>query len=204
MRVNQLEVRSINRNFALLVEQPKDRADALDHPLALRRRIYSLHARIGGQRARTASEHHASACQMVEQGEAVGDVKWVMIRDADHAGSKHDVPGARRGHRHENLGRRDYFPSRRMMLADERLFVAELVEPFDQLHVALEAELRVFADAMKRGHENSELHHFSLIGTGLKRRSGAAAVHQVTTKSERETRKRCCVAKRSFNKINNC
>ena len=51
-----------------------------------------------------------------------------------------------------------------MMLSDERFFVAKLVEPFDQLHVALEAERWVFADAMEWGHENSELHHFSLRG----------------------------------------
>jgi hypothetical protein len=51
-----------------------------------------------------------------------------------------------------------------MMLADERLFVAELVEPLDQLHVALEAERRIFADAVEWGHENSEFHHFSLLG----------------------------------------
>src|SRR5580704_14499374 len=90
-----------------------------------------------------------------------------MIRDADDAGSEHDTPGAGRGDGHENFGRRDYFPSRRMMLSDERLFVAELVEPLDQLQVALEAERRVLADAVERGHKNSELHHFSLLGRVL-------------------------------------
>ena len=107
--------------------------------------------------------------QMIEQGETVGDVEGVMIRDADDAGAEHDPPGARRGDRHEDFGRRDYFPSRRMMLADERLFVAERVEPLDQLQVAFEAERRVFADAVERGDENSELHHSSLVGQGLSR-----------------------------------
>src|SRR5580658_553998 len=59
-----------------------------------------------------------------------------------------------------------------MMLADERLFVAELVEPFDQLHVALEAERGVFADAVKGRDKNSELHHFSLSGRARAAASG--------------------------------
>jgi len=60
-----------------------------------------------------------------------------------------------------------------MMLADEGLFVAELIEPLDQLQVALEAERRVFADAMEGGHENSELHHFLLARAGQKWRPWA-------------------------------
>jgi hypothetical protein len=51
-----------------------------------------------------------------------------------------------------------------MMLADKRFFEAELVERFDKLHVALETERRILADAMEWGHENSELHHLSLQG----------------------------------------
>src|SRR5260221_14655499 len=60
-----------------------------------------------------------------------------------------------------------------MMLADEGLFIAEVVEPFDQLHIALEAERRVFTDAMEGGHENSKLHHFLLARAGLKWRPWA-------------------------------
>src|SRR5713101_9054273 len=160
--IDQLEVRAIDRNLAFLGEQANDRADALDHALALRSRIYPEHVCVCGQRPGAASEHHAAMGQMVEQGEAVRDVKGMMIRDTDDARAELDSLGAGRRDRHENFGRRDYFPSRRMMLADERFFVAELVEPFDELHVALETERRVFADAMKGGHENSELHHLSL------------------------------------------
>src|ERR1700687_3615158 len=51
-----------------------------------------------------------------------------------------------------------------MMLADKGFFEAELVERFDQLHVAFEAERRILADAMEWGHENSELHNLSSAG----------------------------------------
>src|SRR5271168_4544975 len=44
-------------------------------------------------------EHHSSGWEIISSpeifmGEAVGDVERVMIRDADDAGSEHDVPGA--------------------------------------------------------------------------------------------------------------
>ena len=48
------------------------------------------------------------------------------------------------------------------MLSDEGLFVTKLIQPLDELHVALEAESRVFANPMERCHENSELHHLFL------------------------------------------
>src|SRR5260370_38276020 len=101
---------------------------------------------------------------MVEQREAVRDVEGMMIWDADHARAELDSLGARRRDRHEYFQRRDYFPSRRMMLADEGFVVAELVERFDQLHFALETERRMLAHAMNGGHDNSELLHLALIG----------------------------------------
>ena len=127
--------------------------------------------RVGGKRAGTASEHHAAACQMVEQCEAVRDVERMMVRNAHHARTQHDPLGARGRDRHEDFGRRNDLPSGRMMLADEGFFIAELIEPLDQLHVAFETQGWVFADSMKRRHENSESHFPILCGERLNRRS---------------------------------
>jgi len=43
-----------------------------------------------------------------------------------------------------------------MMFANERLFIAELIEPFGELHIALEAQSGVFANPVERGHEDTE------------------------------------------------
>ena len=45
-----------------------------------------------------------------------------------------------------------------MMLANERLFIAELVEPLDELHIALEAQGGVFANPVERRQEDTEFH----------------------------------------------
>ena len=45
-----------------------------------------------------------------------------------------------------------------MMFANERLFLAELIEPLDELHIALEAQSGVFANPVERGHEDTEFH----------------------------------------------
>src|SRR5208283_3034882 len=64
---------------------------------------------------------------------------------------------------HENLRRRDDLPSGGMMLADESPVVAQFIEPFDQLQIALESQRRVFTDTMERGHENAEFHDASFF-----------------------------------------
>ncbi len=51
------------------------------------------------------------------------------------------------------------------MLADEGLVVAQPVEAFDQLQVALERKRRVFAEPVKRGHEDTEFHIRSLCAS---------------------------------------
>ena len=59
--------------------------------------------RIGRKGAGAASEHHAPASQMIEQGEPIGDVEWMMIRDADHPGTKHDATRASGCDRYEDF-----------------------------------------------------------------------------------------------------
>ena len=55
----------------------------------------------------------------------------------------------------KSFGRRDDLEAGRMVLADPRLFVAEFVEPFDELDVAADRERRVFVQRMKRREENA-------------------------------------------------
>src|SRR5260370_38751425 len=80
----------------------------------------------------------------------------MMVRDADDARAEHDPLGARGGDRHEDLGRRDDLPSGRVMLADEGLVVAQPVEAFDQLQIALERKRRVLAEPVQLRHEVSD------------------------------------------------
>ena len=85
------------------------------------------------------------------------------------------VRSRRRGD--EDLGRGDQLPAGRMVLADPRLVVAELVEPFDQLHVAVHRQRGVLADPVERRQEDAELHAFvgqcRLRGQGITRRGYA-------------------------------
>ena len=158
MGVVEAEERAVERDAALLGEEPHYRLDALDHLAALLGRVDRQHVRVGCERARAASEHHAPARQMVEQCVAVRDVERVMVRDADHARAEHDAARAPCGGGDENVRRRNDFPSRGMMLADEDLVVAGAVEPFDEFEVALETKRGVFAGAMEWRHENAEFH----------------------------------------------
>src|SRR3984893_7081907 len=158
MGVVELEEGAVERDAALLGEEPHYRLDALDHPAALLGGIDAEHVRVRRQRSRTASKHHAPACQMVEQGIAVGDIERVMVGDADHARAEHYAARAPGGSGDENVRRRNDLPPRGMMLADEDLVVAGTVQPFDKFEVALEAERGVFAGAMERRHENAEFH----------------------------------------------
>src|SRR5438445_217727 len=62
------------------------------------------------------------------------------------------------GDAEEDLGRRDDLVAGGVVLADPGFLEAELVEPLDQLEVALESERRVLAGRMERGHEDAEPH----------------------------------------------
>jgi len=45
-----------------------------------------------------------------------------------------------------------------MMLANERLFIAELIEPLDELHIPREAQSGIFANPVERRQEDTEFH----------------------------------------------
>src|SRR5438034_697248 len=82
------------------------------------------------------AEHGTSVRHVVELHEAIGHHQRVMVRQAHHTRAELDPPGAlARGRDHEG-GVADDLPAGRMVLADPRLLVAELIDPLDQLEVA--------------------------------------------------------------------
>ena len=102
---------------------------------------------------------------MVELHEAVRDHQRVVIGQAGHAGAETDVARALDGRADEDFRRGNGLPAGGVMLADPGLVVAQLVDPFDQFHVACHAERRILADAVERRQENAEGE--SLVIAGL-------------------------------------
>src|SRR3989442_314117 len=96
-----------------------------------------------------------------------------VVGPGRHARAQHDGAGALGGWGDEDLGRSDSLPSRRVVLADPHLVVAEMVEPLDELHVARQGEGGVLADPVERGEEDAELHarvsHGVSVGTVVRR-----------------------------------
>jgi hypothetical protein len=98
---------------------------------------------------------------VVELHHAVGDHQRMMVRQRHDARAEPDALRPRRDVGDEELRRRDGLVPGRVMLADPRLVVAELVEPLDQRPVALERERRVLVGRVERGGEDSEAQAFS-------------------------------------------
>src|SRR6516164_6830766 len=74
----------------------------------------------------------------------------MMVGQRDDPGAEPDVAGALGSGGDEQFGLTIDLVAARMVLADPRLGVAELVEPLHQLEVALDAEQRVLVVRMKR------------------------------------------------------
>ena len=123
-------------------------------------RLDAHHVGVGDERAGTAAEHGAAARHVVELHEALRHQERMVVGQARHARAEHDVLGALGGGGDEDLGRGDQLPAGRVVLADPHLVVAEVVEPLDQLHVAVEGQRRILADAVERCQEDAELHSF--------------------------------------------
>ena len=79
------------------------------------------------------------------------------------------MPGALRGGGDEDLRRGDDLAARGVVLADPRLVVAQLVEPDDELEIALEGERRVLAGRVERGEEDAELQRPILLQGAIRR-----------------------------------
>src|SRR6185436_8595281 len=131
-RVRQLEPLGLLRDgFAF--EQAQDHFDRLHHPVALLVDWDAHHHRVGRQQTGTYTEQHAAARLVVELDDAIRRGQRVVIRQRYHAGTELDALGAFSGRGDEELRRRDDLEAGGVVLADPRFFVAELVEPFDEL-----------------------------------------------------------------------
>ena len=91
-----------------------------------------------------------------------------------HGRAVHDVARALGGGGDHDLGRGDQLPPRRVVLADPDLVVAQVVEPLDQLHVAVDRECRVLPHPVKWSQENAELH--ASVSHRVSMKSGEASV----------------------------
>jgi hypothetical protein len=138
-------------------EQRQDRLERLFHHVALALDLDAHHEGVGGERPRADAEHDAAAGEVVEQHHPVGQHQRVVVGERAHPGAEADVAGPLRGGGDEHLGRRDDLETRAVVLADPGLLEAELVEPLDQLEVAVEGEGGVLADGVERGQEDAEL-----------------------------------------------
>ncbi len=156
--VAQLEPVAVVGERLRVGQQAHDDAHRFVHPLTLEGRVQPEHERVGDQRAGAHAKHRPAAGQVVEQHNTVGHHQRVVVRQADDARAELDGARAlgRRGQVH--LRRRDDLPAGAVVLADPGFVETELVEPLDQLQVALEGIGRVSADLMEWGHENPKLH----------------------------------------------
>src|SRR5207247_951314 len=111
-------------------------------------------------RAGADAEHGATVGQVVDEDDAVGDVEGVVVGDADDAGAEPDALGALAGGGDEDFGAGDGLPAAGVVLAYPGLVVAEVVEPGDDLEVALEREGGVLAGAVKGRHKDAKVHAF--------------------------------------------
>ena len=109
------------------------------------------------QRAGPDAEHDAAAREVVEQHHAVRHHERVVVRQRDDAGAELDVLRALRGDADEHLRRGDDLPAGAVVLADPGLVEAEVVEPLQQLQVALQGQRRVLAELVEGSHERTEL-----------------------------------------------
>ena len=179
--VAQLEPVGLHRHH-LAAQQRDDHVERLGHHVALSARVDAEHHRVRRQQAGPDAEHRAPARQMVELRHAVGDHQRLVVGQRDDAGAEPDVLGARRDVGDEQLGAGDDLVAGGVVLADPRLVEAELVEPLDELAVALQTERRVLVDGMKRRHEDAETQtrtqHGISFSFGSVSRSSALTPHR--------------------------
>ena len=82
----------------------------------------------------------------------------MVIRQGDHAGAELDVLGPLRRRRNEHLRAGDNLEPAGMMLADPGLGISQLIEIFEQPHIALHRLRRVFLQIVKRSEEDTVFH----------------------------------------------
>jgi len=123
----------------LAAQQAQDDLQRLAHHAPLLARVDAEHHGVGGQQARPHAEHHPPARHVIELVHALGDHEGVVVGERDHAGAEANVPCAGREIGDEQLGAGDDLGAAGVMLADPGFLEAEVIEPFDQLAIAIEA-----------------------------------------------------------------
>ena len=157
-RVVQLEPIRLVADRLRLREQPHDDVQRFVHPLPLAHHVHPEHDGIRRQGARPHAHHHAPPREVVEEYHAVGDHQRVVIGQADDPGAELDVPGPLGSGSHEHFRRGNGLPATTMVLTDPGLVEPQIVEPLEQLQIALQAEGRVLSEPVERRQENPELH----------------------------------------------
>ena len=103
-------------------------------------------------------EVEATAREVVEEHEAIGEQQRMVVRQGVDSAAETDVLRPFRSRSDEHFGRRDALVAARVVLADPHLVEAEAIEVLDQVEIALQGERGVLARRMERRHEQSEAH----------------------------------------------
>ena len=164
--VNQSEWRLI-RSLGCGAEQCQDRLQRFMHHPALLDRIDTHHVGVRRQGARTGTEHHPPAGQVIQQHPAVGHHQRMVVGQRYHTGAQPDVLGplGRRGDEHLRAG--DQLVAAGVVLSEPRFVEAQTVQGNHSLHVVFECCRGGLAGRVKRCDENTEVqraaHHSSAV-----------------------------------------
>ena len=139
-------------------QQAHDEVEALFQQFAGFGLLDADHRGIGRQRTRPHAQHDAAAREVIEQHDALRNPQRMVIAHADHAGAELDVLGAFRGSGDEDFRGSDDFHPGRVVLADPRLVVAQVIEMLDECQIALQGQRGVGAGGVERREENAEAH----------------------------------------------
>ena len=99
----------------------------------------------------------ASAGEMIEHGDAVGEFSGVVIGQQEAAGAETDILGLQKGLRQQQVGRGVRFPGRGVVLADPGFLIAEFIEPSHHLQVPV---VSFFQPALRRMRGHGEISDF--------------------------------------------
>ena len=104
------------------------------------------------------TEHHPAPCQVVEKHHPVGHDERVVVGQRDHPGSELDPLCTLGCRSDEDVGSGNRLVAVGVVLSDPRLVVAELIEPVDQLEIAVDRQRRVVRRIVEGPDERPESH----------------------------------------------
>ena len=142
----------------LAAQQWYKHVECLVHHVALPGNLDAHHEGVRWQGTGADTEHHATARDVVELIDAVGQHQRMVIGKRGNACAETNVLGALGQGGDEEFRARDQFIAGRVMLADPGFVVAELVHPLDKLDVALDCQCRVLVEGVEGGDESAEAH----------------------------------------------